>query len=143
MGVLNQSAGAFSQVVGGLSTIVNGFDTISPYAANIERLSRFYQAMAEADTYKQQNWTKQERKQHLLRVAPRSAASNPKNIDQAFSIDMFQNNGATASDIEMSVVGNNGHSIESDHSNYSSGSHKDGVIRVQRCVDPNDALQIE
>ena len=100
-----------------LSTIVNGFDTISPYAANIERLSRFYQAMAEADTYKQQNWTKQERMQHLLRVAPKNVVGSPKNIDETFSIDMFQDQGdicIRTLRCQQSVT--TVHSIDSDYS---------------------------
>jgi ABC-type uncharacterized transport system fused permease/ATPase subunit len=69
MGVINQSTTAFATVVTSLSTIVNGFSTISVYAANIERLSRFYQAMADADEYKRKHWSTSKRQHDILRVA--------------------------------------------------------------------------
>ena len=144
MGVINQSTGAFSQVVGSLlSTIVNGFDTISPYAANIERLSRFYQAMANADTYKQQNWTEQERMQHMLRVAPTIVVgSSAKNHDKTSNTNMFQENADfdmdSTLDIEMSAVDKGSHNSTHNLSNKSGG-----IINVQQCADPKVALQIE
>ncbi len=113
--------------------IVNWFDAISPYAANIERLSRFYQAMAEADSYKQQNWTERERMQHMLRVAPRHATGSQKR--EISSTNMFHDDsiveGDFTLDIEMSTVDDK------------IGSHRDGAINVQECVNPNDALQIK
>ena len=142
MGVINQSTGAFSQVVGSLSTIVNGFEMISPYAANIERLSRFYQAMSNADTYKQQNWTEQERMQYMLRVSPTNAADHPKKNDEKSSTNIFQDNADfnrdSTMDIEMSAVDNNRHGNDN-----IGATNFDGVINVQRCVNRNDALQIK
>jgi ABC-type uncharacterized transport system fused permease/ATPase subunit len=143
MGVLNQSASAYGQVVGALSTIVDRFELISSYAANIERLSCFYQAMAEADAYKQQNWTKQERMQHLLRVAPMNAIDRLNNSNKTYSVDMLPDHGASELDIEMSVVGNSCDSIDSEQSSNSISCHPDGTITVQRCVDLNSALQIK
>jgi ABC-type uncharacterized transport system fused permease/ATPase subunit len=143
MGVINQSTGAFSEVVGALSTIVNGFDTISPYAANIERLSRFYQAMAEADTHKQQHWSKQQRLQYLLRVAPRdNMPYGPSAYSNMFH-DNELNDAHSTLDIEMSNVGSNGtQGEESASKNRRNASCQDGKIELQQCSDLNVVLEI-
>jgi ABC-type uncharacterized transport system fused permease/ATPase subunit len=96
MGVINQSTTAFATVVTSLSTIVNGFNTISVYAANIERLSRFYQAMADADEYKRKHWSTSKRQRDILRVATDTYTLDDNHSDK--------NSMISTKDIEMPVI---------------------------------------
>ena len=162
MGVINQSTGAFATVVSSLSTIVNGFDTISVYAANIERLSRFYQAMANADEYKRKHWSPTERQQNILRVATNtmeaSVVGNNANDDchKDSLLGTFSND-VELQDLEeikqKDLNGNagakiveNGHPDDTMNNNGSSSRFTSGVGTIdllRETTDGNIALQIE
>jgi ABC-type uncharacterized transport system fused permease/ATPase subunit len=166
MGVINQTTGAFSTVVMSLSTIVNGFDVISVYAANIERLSRFYQAMANADEYKRKHWSTSERQQHILRVAintEETDSTEKSNIHYETTEEGNKDTllGKFKNDIELQEmedtrqtqlngngnpgISSNGYVDDSLNENGSSNSFsRAGTIDLQRKTVPgNIVLQIE
>jgi ABC-type uncharacterized transport system fused permease/ATPase subunit len=162
MGVINQSTGAFSTVVMSLSTIVNGFDTISVFAANIERLSRFYQAMANADEYKRKHWLPSERQKHILRVAANTEGNSLPVKNTIIANDECHNDnllGEFSNDIELQEDANqtqlngdgnpriilNGYTDDKYNKNGSSNSfNRVGTIDLQRKTNTgNVILQID
>jgi ABC-type uncharacterized transport system fused permease/ATPase subunit len=49
LGVISQSAGAFSHILSDLSIIINQFEALSTFSAGIERLSGFFEAVRNVD----------------------------------------------------------------------------------------------
>jgi putative ATP-binding cassette transporter len=135
MGVINQSTGSFATVVASLSTIVYSFESISVYAANVERLSRFYQAMAEADVIKRNTSSSSECQQYLLRVA---SDVSPPSINQKLALN------GDAIDIEMSTIEQSTH----EHSPLQEGTidlvrQSNETINSEGATIMNNVLQIE
>jgi ABC-type uncharacterized transport system fused permease/ATPase subunit len=141
MGVINQSTGSFGTVVSSLSTIVYSFDSISVYAANVERLSKFYQAMADADEIKREHWSQSKRHHHLLRIATSTDIlfeSKDRETDcDENEISSTTSKVTTSCDIEMAVKRQT--SFEEIHLNKSkitdNGDDYEGNIDLQLWTD--------
>jgi vitamin B12/bleomycin/antimicrobial peptide transport system ATP-binding/permease protein len=56
LGVISQSAGAFSHILSDLSIIINQFEALSTFSAGIERLSGFFESVRNVDVHRNETF---------------------------------------------------------------------------------------